>query len=393
MSAEHESPARKVCCPVCGAAGHDRLYPEYSGRCITSQLFFCDDIVLDNRCCAECGFIFNARGVRGIEDRIYNTMVWQPKPQVMSFAKGGARVTSHQNALNIIQSLVELPAQGRLLDFGAGTGAFLECFQQAYPAWHLAAIEPGNGYQGLCRRVRLGKSYNQPYYTVEDDARYDAVVVTSVLEHVADPVHALRWIRQRLAPGGRVLMQHPNFASLPGDLFCADHINKLTVPHTRALCRHAGFSVDAEDVSTLMFYFVLSACSSEEVPLAGCRDENLAIARQCEHVARRTVECVRAAAESARSRGGRAAVFGTSPVGSMAPLVLDCKADVACFVDENASVWGRDLEGISVVGPDRMRELGVTDVALAISPLYWRQVAKKMEHYGVAVHVPKVATA
>lgn len=384
--------AMNTACPICGASEHETLYPDYSGTCITSQLFFVDAIVLDNRCCSRCGFIYNARGVRGIEEEIYNTTVWRPKPQIMSFAKSasGKTLTSHQRALETFLSLVDLPGEGTLLDFGAGTGAFLSCFQERFPRWELSAIEPGGGYEALCEAVRLREGFNAPYYQAPVERSYDVILVTSVLEHVNDPLDALRWIRPRLNPGGLLLMQHPNFASLPGDLLCADHINKLTVPYMRALCRHAGFDVVAQDDSQLMFYFALSATDGEPAPIPRCGEENLAIARRCEHIARRTIDCVAEALEAARDAGGKVGVFGTSPVGSMAHLLLQCRDAVACFVDENPNTWDRSLDGIPVVGPDRMKELGVSDLALAISPVYWDQVAEKMSRHPVRVHVPRL---
>jgi SAM-dependent methyltransferase len=374
-------------CPICGDAGHEKLFPEYRGPCITSQMFFCPDIELDNRCCTSCGFIFNNKGIRGIEEEIYSNVVWKPKPQVLSFSKNAK--TSHQRALEVFQALVDIPKEGRLLDFGAGTGAFLREFTKAYPDWKLTALEPGDGYKQLQEGISLEASYNQPYYQLDLDQRFDMVIVMSVLEHVADPLNALAWIHERLKPDGLLLMQHPDFAKLPGDLFCADHINKMTIPYTRKLCEHAGFSFLSENSEMLPFYFAFSRTEQKQ-PLPDCFDENMGIAGESEHIARRTVDAVKKAVASAVSKNRKAAVFGTSPIGSMAHLVLDCKDDVACFVDENQNAWGWEIDGLPVVGPAEMEKYGVSDLALAISPLYWEKVAEKMSGYGVEVHVPEV---
>lgn len=375
-------------CPVCGGKQYDALYPEYKGRCITSQLFFCEDIELDNRCCNTCGFIFNAKGIRGKEEDLYNPDVWKPKPQVLSFS--GSVKSTHQRALETFQSLATIPEQGELLDFGAGTGAFLRCFANTYPRWRLSAIEPGDGFTQLGSNIELSEAFSDPYYKTDISKQFDMIVVMSVLEHISDPVGAIRWMHDRIKPGGLLLMQHPNFAFLPGDLFCADHINKLTVPHTRHICENLGFELVAENAEMISFYFALRKGEATNFSPPDGYAENIAMARASEHIAVSTVSSVGEAVKSAEISNKKAAVFGTSPIGSMAHLMLGCRERIACFVDENKNVWGRLVDGIPVVGPDKMREMEVSDLALAISPLYWDKVEAKMGNYGVRVHRPQV---
>jgi 2-polyprenyl-3-methyl-5-hydroxy-6-metoxy-1,4-benzoquinol methylase len=375
-------------CPICGCESSDKLFPQYRGKCITSQMFFVKDIELDNRCCTRCGFIFNMKGIRGKEEEVYNEQTWKPKPQIVSFGKNVK--TTHERSLDIFRSMVDLPSQGKLLDFGAGTGAFLKYFSQAFPGWELTAIEPGGGYAQLSENPKIVQAFNSPYYELNLSDEFDAVVVMSVLEHVADPLGALRWIHRRLKPGGVLLMQHPNFALLPGDLFCADHINKMTVPYTRELCESVGFNLLAEDTELLPFYFALSKGQAREDALPNCYAQNSAIAAKCEHIAQRTLAAVEAAVKGATGKKKSAAIFGTSPIGSMAHLVLGCKQSVACFVDENKNVWGREIDDLPVIGPEKMAEMGVSDLALAVSPLYWEMIEEKMRRFGVDVHVPEM---
>jgi 2-polyprenyl-3-methyl-5-hydroxy-6-metoxy-1,4-benzoquinol methylase len=375
-------------CPVCNSQNYKSLYPEYQGRCITSQMFFLDQIKIENRCCTDCGFIFNQGGVRGREEEIYNQQVWKPKPQVVSYSKNV--MTTHQRALAVFQKIVAIPEKGSLLDFGAGTGAFLQHFSQAYPKWELTAIEPGDGFNQMSASLPLKYAYNKPYYLLEIAEQFDLAIVMSVLEHVSDPAGALQWLHRVIKPGGLLIMQHPNFALLPGDLFCADHINKFTPVYTRKLCEFSGFDFMSEDATMVSFYqaYIKTNITNQRIPRL--TEENLAIARQSEHIARQTVSAVEKAVRVAASKGHSAAVFGTSPIGSMAPLILGCKDSIACFVDENQNMWDRNIDGIPVVGPDRMRELGVTDVGIAISPLYWDTVAEKLKKYGVETHVPQI---
>lgn len=141
----------------------------------------------------------------------------------------------------------------------------------------MTAIEPGAGYTMLADQLPLKQSYNAPFYTLDIPEYFDVIVVTSVLEHIANPLEALHWIRKRLAPDGILLMQHPDFAKLPGDLFCADHLNKLTIPYMRALCAHAGLETVAHINNNTLFAFACRHTNSE-APLPSLTAENLLIA-------------------------------------------------------------------------------------------------------------------
>lgn len=373
----------EVYCPICSGRNTAQLLPTFQGRCVTSQMFFCNDLIINNRYCKDCGFIFNAAGTRGIESTLYTPENWKPKPPVLSF--GAKTVSLQERALQNFSQMVPFAPSGSLLDFGAGTGAFLRAFHQAYPAWELTAMEPGGGISSL-ENLPLKNIFNGSYKELDTDERFDAIVVMSVLEHVSDVLDALRWIRKRLKPLGVLYMQHPNFEAMPGDLLCADHVNKLTPAHTAALCDHIGLSALQVRRSGSMFEMVCR--TSEAQPLKADVEGNIHMAKTCEHAAVKTIEAVNNAVNSARDTGGKAAIFGASPIGVMSAIMLACQEKIACFVDENPNNWGLEQEGIPIVGPDMMADLGITDIALAISPVYWEQVAKKLSQYSVTVHIP-----
>lgn len=373
-------------CPLCGERECVSLSPSYRGRCVTSQLAYIDDLSLMNMCCQHCGFIFNAEGMRGKTQALYTPEVWKPKPQVMNFDAQGKK-TQQERALDVFCDLCALPATGHVLDFGAGRGDFLRYFAHRFPRWTLHALEPGGGFEALCRALPACDAYNQPFYEVTLPQPMDAIVVMSVLEHVENPLQGLRWIADNLAEGGVALLQHPNFAAMPGDLFCVDHISKLTVPHFAALCSQAGLRVQAQKIQGVMFAF---ACVKQSAaPLPWPVAEQMTIAAHAQKSAGAIVECVRQTFASAERAHGRSAIFGTSPIGYMAPMLLGKKTSVTCFVDENTNVQGSLQDGIPVVGPDQMKDLGITDVALAISPHYWDMVAEKLKKFDVRVHRPQ----
>lgn len=98
-----------------------------------------------------------------------------------------------------------LPAAGRVLDVGAGSGAFLELARSR--GWQADGVElsPELAARAAARsgaRVACGD-----FPAVElPEARYDAVTLWDVLEHTTDPGAFLVRARQLLAPGGVLLV-------------------------------------------------------------------------------------------------------------------------------------------------------------------------------------------
>ena len=233
----------------------------------------------------------------------------------------------------------------------------------------------------------MKNAYNLPFYKAPIDEKFDVIVVTSVLEHLTNPLTALEWIKERLSPNGILYMQHPDFAKLPGDLLCADHINKLTVPYTKALCKYAGFDLVAEDTGSVMFYLALQHGDKGQLP-----DEfktGKMIVDECVSITQSTLEAIESAVVSAKKVSGNAAIFGSTAIAFMAPLLLNCTGDIVCFVDENPHMKGKLINGAPVVIPEEMKSKNITDIAIATSPLYWEIIAEKLHKYPVELHVPR----
>jgi ubiquinone/menaquinone biosynthesis C-methylase UbiE len=116
----------------------------------------------------------------------------------------------------IEKALKDLPAGYRLLDAGAGECPYRKhCGHLDYVAQDFAQYT-GDGSTGL----QTGTWDNSKLDIVSDitsipvtDASFDAVMCTEVLEHVPDPIAALRELARVLRPGGTMILTSP-FASL-----------------------------------------------------------------------------------------------------------------------------------------------------------------------------------
>ena len=114
--------------------------------------------------------------------------------------------------------LEQFAAKGRNLDLGSGDGRFMLCLERA--GWETAGvefIEKMARYQreSLGLDVRTGDLHSAAF----PNEFFDSVTMWSVLEHLYDPVEALREIRRILKPGGIVIAGVPNFASFERAVF------------------------------------------------------------------------------------------------------------------------------------------------------------------------------
>lgn len=101
-------------------------------------------------------------------------------------------------------------ADGKCLQVGCAHGDQTSRLLDRYDDITVVEAEPSfieYTRQRLGDRVRFVESFVEDYVT---DARYQTIIFSHVLEHVIDPVLALRRLGGLLAPGGRLFVVVPN---------------------------------------------------------------------------------------------------------------------------------------------------------------------------------------
>jgi SAM-dependent methyltransferase len=105
----------------------------------------------------------------------------------------------------------------RILDLGTGTGGILRFLQQQHGYQNLAAADAGAypirrlGEMGI--DARQGVLPDIPF----DDASFDFVIASQVLEHIVQRRRFMREIQRVLVPGGRLAIFVPDWCLSPAD--------------------------------------------------------------------------------------------------------------------------------------------------------------------------------
>jgi len=108
---------------------------------------------------------------------------------------------------------------GRLLEVGCGTGAFLRELIQS-GNWEVVGIEPSQSAALYSQKTLNTPVYNARFEDVDlEPGTFDAVVMWCVLEHLTDPVQDLHRAHSLLKDGGWLFFSMPNYESLDAKLF------------------------------------------------------------------------------------------------------------------------------------------------------------------------------
>lgn len=200
MSSRWQPTLEATACPACGAEPGHPLFPQdRHGLGLATHL------------CLRCGLLY-----------------LNPRPTPTSYAEfyehayetyfpSRARLLAHQNIpaatarLRLAAYHHLLPPGSRLLELGAGDGAFLRALA-TLPAVEAAGIEPSALCRSLCRL--LGGRILAPSLDRLAPASppYSHAAAFHVLEHCVNPVQTLRALGSQLADGGTLLLEVPNLA-------------------------------------------------------------------------------------------------------------------------------------------------------------------------------------
>ncbi len=109
---------------------------------------------------------------------------------------------------------------GRLLDIGAGAGAFAAYMKNA--GWQVTALEPdGATRQKAQAEYRLTMLPAEALFEL-DSAQFDAITLWHVLEHVHDLHGYLARVKELLKPSGVIFIAVPNYTSYDASKYGAD---------------------------------------------------------------------------------------------------------------------------------------------------------------------------
>ena len=218
-------------CPLCGS-NKRRLFEtiEASGQIVAFHI------------CNRCGLVYQSprmdeneleKFYEG-EYRIQRQESENPIEKDLLMQDARARAI-----LGLVQS--HLSAVTRHLDVGSSSGALLKRFHEQYECASIG-VEPGDSYRRFSQSQGLIVFPSLDTLAEADEDPFDLISMLHVLEHVVDPVHTLRSLREsRMRPGGYLLLEVPNL--IDHECLELSHLYAFTKSTLKAIVRQAGFRI------------------------------------------------------------------------------------------------------------------------------------------------------
>ncbi|MGQ9599812.1 MAG: class I SAM-dependent methyltransferase [Anaerolineae bacterium] len=169
--------------------------------------------------CRQCGLIYlNPRPLPSQIGRYYP----EDYPSYQGSRRSAQSRVAHRawryGVGKRLRAVAAFQPPGRLLDVGCADGAFVAFAREQ--GWDAYGVELNPVAAAFCR-----DTLNLPVITGDllqaayPPAYFDGVTLWSVLEHLHDPMAALREIHRILRPGGLVVLATPNPRSVDARLF------------------------------------------------------------------------------------------------------------------------------------------------------------------------------
>lgn len=225
-----------ITCPLCGAGHATPLWQERDVALGVPGLF-------PVARCGECGLLYQNPRVR-IDDmaRMYPAD-YPPharNPDVARALADGAavrtvladrlgyrhlaatatwrsRVAARLRRGRIEKNFPPWVGEGRLLDVGCATGRFLQRMKAI--GWRVSGIELDPDAAATAKTVTPDVVIGDPSTVTLPARHFDLITAFHVIEHLPDPLGALRNMLGWLAPGGLMIVEVPNAGGWGGRLF------------------------------------------------------------------------------------------------------------------------------------------------------------------------------
>lgn len=185
-------------CPLCGASDSRLRFRDGPWRVVR---------------CAGCELVHVLPRPTAAElARVYDASYWSsdaPRQRGYADYLGAGRLyrRTFRRRWRTLAARLTPPGSGRprALDVGCAAGYFLDVLAEA--GWSVRGVEPSASAARVAAERHGEAILHGTLADLGPQERFDLITLWDVLEHLPDPVAALRQARARLAPGGTLLVE------------------------------------------------------------------------------------------------------------------------------------------------------------------------------------------
>lgn len=225
-------------CPMCRAsAPHHFNYDDVFGQPVPLHK------------CLDCGHGFHGREYSAQQFTAMYEAQYAQDYQRQDSEDFRLRQVQYGQDVALLLALDSLPADTRVFDYGCSSGLYL---QEMPTTWKKSGYEVNPSHVAHVRR-------EHPHIAIHSDlaqvgGQFDLITLRGVIEHIPEHSGLLSFLREHLAPGGRVFITAtPDFSSVCAGLYkaswnqlmCPEHIHQFTPASLSLLLAGAGLALRA----------------------------------------------------------------------------------------------------------------------------------------------------
>lgn len=196
--------------------------------------------------CPGCGLVYSANVLEaGYDHRRYVQSDAQTSFEALKRNAAYASLERIKSRYIVQRLAAHHPAAGRFLDVGPGAARLLDAARDA--GWKTTGIELNPEFARAARQSGHAMVEGLFPRDLAPGERFDAIAMLDILEHLHEPLAALRDCRGRLGEGGVLVIQVPNVDGLLVRLegarslnFCHGHWNHFSPATLTRLAAAAG---------------------------------------------------------------------------------------------------------------------------------------------------------
>lgn len=363
-------------CNVCARPLGAAIYRANSQHALTS---LCE--LRPGRCevwaCAHCGHLRSAElaDAEAYYAADYRILLNHDDEDQIYRMDGETIIYRTEHQVAVMLNKLALPAAARLLDYGCAKAHTPRQLLRQRPDLGLHLFDVSTMYAAHWARFlpaeRCASFATPPAW----EQQFDVVTSFFSLEHIAQPLAAVRHIAALLKEGGCLYGVVPDTFGNPADFVVVDHVNHFTSASLHYLLRAAGFGRISIDAGAHRGALVFTAYLGGSDYCWPGPAEALSQALQLAIFWRQMDQAIQAAELEA---GGQAvAIYGSGFYGAYIAHALQRPELLRCFLDRSPYQQGRQLFGKPILAPAQL-PADIRRLYVGLNPLIARATLADM---------------
>jgi SAM-dependent methyltransferase len=365
-------------CPVCAATSrttlrsHTRVVPDQFPQARSVEIV----------ACAACGMVFADPAAPPDAMDAYYASQLEFRSDLFALPAGTVAPEWHDARLARAAGAIAdrlAGRRGRILDVGCGSGALLAHLRDM-GLDHLAGVDPSPAAVAAGRSIGLDLHLGTVTDLPAELGAFDLVVLSHVVEHLADPGAALDAVRRALRPEGLIYIEVPDaerlagFVRLPFLEFSTEHVNYFSGAALSGLAARHGLECVGLQRSSFLLMPGVGYPAVSGFFRAGARpdagDAGASLARAMLDYVARCDECVAHIDRRLDSALGDTNAVAVRGMGDLAWTLLAttrlARLEIVAYLDASPSKQRLTIDGHPVQAPDLVLPAEVPVILLSL---------------------------